>query len=73
MIEEVQNRLGAIDILVNNAGSLVERLKTLELTEERWDEVMDLNLKSGFFCAQAVIPRMLEKKSGVIVNVTSVA
>jgi 3-oxoacyl-[acyl-carrier protein] reductase len=73
MVEEVQNRLGAIDVLVNNAGSLVERLKTLELTEERWDEVMNLNAKSAFFCAQAVIPKMLEKKSGVIVNVTSVA
>ncbi len=73
MVQEVQNRLGAIDILVNNAGSLVERLKTLELTEERWDEVMNLNAKSAFFCAQAAIPGMLEKKSGVIVNVTSVA
>ncbi|HEX8268218.1 MAG TPA: SDR family oxidoreductase [Pyrinomonadaceae bacterium] len=73
MVEEVQNRLGAIDILVNNAGSLVERLRTLELTEERWDEVMNLNAKSAFFAAQAVIPAMLEKKSGVIINVTSVA
>jgi 3-oxoacyl-[acyl-carrier protein] reductase len=73
MVQDVQNRLGTIDIIVNNAGSLVERLRTLELTEERWDEVMNLNAKSAFFCAQAAIPGMLEKKSGVIVNVTSVA
>ncbi len=53
--------LGPVDILVNNAGSLVERLRTLELTEERWDEVIDLNVKSAFFAAQAVIPKMLEK------------
>ena len=73
MVKQVESELGPVDILVNNAGSLVERLKTLELTEQRWDEVMDLNAKSAFFCAQRVIPKMLEKGSGVIVNVTSIA
>ncbi len=73
MIREVEDKLGAIDILVNNAGSLVERLKTAELTEARWDEVFALNVKSAFFAAQAVIPKMLEKGAGVIVNVTSIA
>lgn len=73
MIREVEENLGAIDILVNNAGSLVERLKTAELTEERWDEVFALNVKSAFFAAQAVIPKMLEKGAGVIINVTSIA
>ena len=73
MIKEVEENLGAIDILVNNAGSLVERLKTAELTEERWDEVFALNVKSAFFAAQAVIPKMLEKGAGCIINVTSIA
>ena len=73
MIKEVEENLGAVDILVNNAGSLVERLKTAELTEERWDEVFALNVKSAFFAAQAVIPKMLEKGAGVIINVTSIA
>ncbi len=73
MIREVEENLGAIDILVNNAGSLVERLRTAELTEERWDEVFALNVKSAFFAAKAVIPKMLEKGAGVIVNVTSIA
>ena len=73
MIREVEKNLGAIDILVNNAGSLVERLKTAELTEERWDEVFALNVKSAFFAAQAAIPKMLEKGAGVIINVTSIA
>lgn len=73
MIREVEDKFGAIDILVNNAGSLVERLKTAVLTEERWDEVFALNVKSAFFAAQAVIPKMLEKGSGVIINVTSIA
>jgi NAD(P)-dependent dehydrogenase (short-subunit alcohol dehydrogenase family) len=73
MIREVESSLGPIDILINNAGSLVERLKTLEMTEERWNEVINLNATSAFFAAKAVIPKMLEKGSGVIVNVTSIA
>lgn len=73
MIKEVEESLGTVDILVNNAGSLVERLKTAELTEERWDEVFALNVKSAFFAAKAVLPKMLEKGSGAIINVTSIA
>jgi 3-oxoacyl-[acyl-carrier protein] reductase len=73
MVREVEAKLGAIDILVNNAGSLVERLKTAVLTEERWDEVFALNVKSAFFAAQSVIPKMLEKGAGCIINVTSIA
>lgn len=73
MIEEIKAGLGAIDILVNNAGSLVERLKTAELTEERWDEVFALNVKSAFFCTQAVAPSMIEKSAGSVINVTSIA
>ena len=73
MVERTTNELGAIDILVNNAGSLVERMKLMEMTEERWDDVMNLNLKSVLFCTQAVAASMIERKSGVIVNLTSIA
>jgi 3-oxoacyl-[acyl-carrier protein] reductase len=73
MVAHVEDEFGAIDVLVNNAGSLVERLKTLDLTEERWDEVFDLNAKSAFFCAKEVIPGMLKKGAGAIVNVSSIA
>src|SRR5262245_57845790 len=73
LVTETVAAFGPIDILVNNAGSLVERLRLLELTEERWDEVIDLNLKSAFLCAQAVATAMIERKSGVIINVTSIA
>lgn len=72
-VSKVENELGAVDILVNNAGSLVERLRTADLTETRWDEVFNLNVKSAFFCAKAVIPKMLERGSGTIINVTSIA
>lgn len=73
LVARVTEELGPLDILVNNAGSLVERLKILELTEERWDEVIDLNLKSAFLCSQAAAASMMERKAGAIVNVSSIA
>ena len=73
MVEKTVAAFGPVDILVNNAGSLVERLRLLELTEEKWDAVIDLNLKSAFLCSQAVAASMIERKSGAIINVTSIA
>jgi 3-oxoacyl-[acyl-carrier protein] reductase len=73
LVKSVADQLGPIDILVNNAGSLVQRLRLLEMTEERWDEVMNLNLKSAMLCSQAVALSMLERKTGAIINVVSIA
>jgi len=73
LIERTAAEFGAIDVLVNNAGSLIERLKILELTEEYWDEVIDLNLKSAFLCCRAVAASMIERKTGAIINVSSIA
>ncbi len=73
LVERTVAEFGPIDILVNNAGSLVERLRILELTEERWDEVIDLNLKSAFLSCQAVAGSMMTRKTGAIVNVSSIA
>ncbi|MEO8028588.1 MAG: glucose 1-dehydrogenase [Bryobacteraceae bacterium] len=73
VVEAAIKAFGPIDILINNAGSLVERLRILDLTEERWDEVMDLNLKSAYMCSRAVAKAMMDRKSGVIVNVSSIA
>jgi len=61
------------DILVNNAGSLVKRAKLLEFTEELYDRVMNLNVKSAWFITQAVVPAMLRRGSGAIVNLSSIA
>jgi NAD(P)-dependent dehydrogenase (short-subunit alcohol dehydrogenase family) len=61
------------DILVNNAGSLVKRAKLLEFTEDLYDQVMNLNVKSVWFITQAVVPSMLRRGGGVIVNVSSIA
>ncbi len=73
LIQTALDTFHGIDILVNNAGTLVER-KTIEATsEELWDKIMDVNLKSVYLCTQAVIPIMKKKGSGRIINVTSVA
>ncbi|HEX4065251.1 MAG TPA: 3-oxoacyl-ACP reductase family protein [Acidobacteriaceae bacterium] len=73
LIDQVTASLGSIEILVNNAGSLLERLPIQSLTEERWDRVMDLNLKSAVLCSQAVARSMIERRSGAIVNIGSIA
>lgn len=73
LVEGTTARFGPIDILVNNAGSLVERMKIREVTEEKWDNIINLNLKSAMLCSQAVVPTMMERKSGTIVNIVSIA
>jgi len=73
LVAQVTRELGSADILVNNAGSLVERLPILELTAERLDAVMDLNLKSAVLCTQKVVAAMIDRKSGTIINIGSIA
>ncbi|HEV2687590.1 MAG TPA: glucose 1-dehydrogenase [Bryobacteraceae bacterium] len=73
LVKSTVDQLGPIDILVNNAGSLVERMKILDVTEERWDEIMDLNLKSAVLCSQAVAASMMERKRGAIIHIVSIA
>jgi NAD(P)-dependent dehydrogenase (short-subunit alcohol dehydrogenase family) len=63
--------MGRIDILVNNAGVNV-RKPTLELAEEEWDRVVDTNLKGYFLVAQAVGAHMVARRSGKVVNVSSI-
>jgi 3-oxoacyl-[acyl-carrier protein] reductase len=73
MVGEIEERYGRVDILVNNAGSLIERRNFSEMTEDLWDRVMDVNLKSVFLCSRAVLPLMKRQGKGRIVNMTSVA
>jgi 3-oxoacyl-[acyl-carrier protein] reductase len=73
LVTRATDQLGPIDILVNNAGSLVQRMKLLETTDARWDEIMNLNLKSAMLCSQAVAKSMMDRKSGAIINIVSIA
>jgi 3-oxoacyl-[acyl-carrier protein] reductase len=72
-IEKLKQSRVDPDILVNNAGSLVKRAKLLEFTEDLFDRVMNLNAKSAWFITQALVPAMLQRGAGVIVNVSSIA
>ncbi|MBV9406713.1 MAG: glucose 1-dehydrogenase [Acidobacteriaceae bacterium] len=73
LISETNAQLGPIDILVNNAGSLIERLRLLDASDDYWEDVLNLNLKSAVFCARAVAPSMIERKTGSIINIVSIA
>lgn len=72
MIVETIKNFGKIDILVNNAG-IVDFKNFLELSEEDWDRVMNINLKGYFLCAQAAAKEMIKQKSGNIINIGSIA
>ncbi|HVN17712.1 MAG TPA: 3-oxoacyl-ACP reductase family protein [Dongiaceae bacterium] len=72
MIAEVERSLGPIDILVNNAAIAHPR-KLEDITEEEWDEILAVNLKSVFLVTQAVIAGMRKRRWGRIINLSSVA
>jgi len=70
MVQATLERFGRIDILVNNAGINIPE-PALDVTEEHWDRVLDINLKGLFFCAQAVGRVMVAQGSGKIINISS--
>lgn len=70
MAEEAERQLGPVDILVNNAGTNV-LANALEVTEEDWDRIMDLNLKGLFFCCQEIGKRMVARRKGIVINMAS--
>lgn len=72
LVKATIDRFGKIDILVNNAGFTRPALM-LKMTEDQWDQVVDIHLKGAFLCSQAAAMHMKEQKSGKIINVTSVA
>src|SRR5690348_17242824 len=71
-VRETAERLGRIDILFNNAGICAYGL-THELTEEAWDAMLDINLKGAWIVARHVIPHMIARRAGVILNNSSIA
>jgi 3-oxoacyl-[acyl-carrier protein] reductase len=71
VVEDALARFGRIDVLINNAG-VYPRQPFLEMTEEHWDTMQDINLKSVFHCTKLVMPHMVRQRSGAIVNISSV-
>src|ERR671913_164367 len=71
-LDEVLSRLGQVDVLVNNAGTCIHR-PALEVTEEEWRFVMDVNVDGVWHCSQAFGRHMVAQRSGVIVNIGSIS
>ena len=72
MVKTAVNQFGSIDILVNNAGILFTA-PFEDTTEEMWDKLFAVNVKGLFFCSQAAAVEMTKKKSGKIINISSIA
>lgn len=71
LVDETLRRFGRVDILVNNAGIFIRNAIT-EVSDEEWDQVMNLNLRGYFYTCRRVIPEMLKQGGGKIVNMSSI-
>ena len=70
-VNDVEKEMDGIDVLVNNAGITLDNL-SIRLTEENWKKVLDINLTASFLMCKFVIKKMLKKKYGKIINITSI-
>ena len=71
LIKEAIYKFGKVDVLINNAGVSAQKLFT-DISEHEWNAMLDVNLTGTFNCCQAVLPHMIENKSGKIINISSV-
>ena len=71
MVKSVAERWGTVDILVNAAGGFHQLAQITDITDEEWDRVITLNLKTCFLCSRAVAPIMMARKKGRIINIAS--
>jgi NADP-dependent 3-hydroxy acid dehydrogenase YdfG len=72
-VGHVTEQWGGIDVLVNNAGANIKERAIRQLTPEKWQLLIRTNLDGAFHCVHAVLPQMLQRRDGVIVNVSSIA
>ena len=75
MLQTIDREFGRLDVLVNNAGTtwFIDHKNLEEMTEEKWDRILQVNLKGPFFCIRAALPLMRKSGGGAVVNVSSVA
>ena len=70
MIEQIERSWGGVDVLVNNAGVAQQKLFT-DITDEEWRNMFAIHVDGAFYCARAVLPEMIHRKRGCIINVSS--
>ena len=70
LVKEIEEKFGGVDILVNNAG-IIKRIPMVEMTKQQWDQVINVDLTGPFLCAKAVLPGMIKKGYGKIINACS--
>jgi NAD(P)-dependent dehydrogenase (short-subunit alcohol dehydrogenase family) len=73
MVAQTLHTFGRIDVLVNNAAIIGPTAPVLQIRREDWEEVLAVNLTGAFLCAKAVLPAMMEQRSGRIINISSIA
>ena len=73
MVDAVVGKFKRVDILINNAGVVGPVVPVWEYPVEEWDRVMEINMKGIFLCCKAVMPSMVKRKSGRIINIASIA
>ncbi len=73
LVQETTRRLGRIDILVNNAGLNIKERTFRELTPESWHLLLGANLHGAYYCMRAVLPQMLQRRDGLIININSIS
>ena len=73
LMAAVLEKAHRLDVLVNNAGSIIERHRLLDITDGFWNRVMETNLNSVLRMTRSAVPAMIDRRSGVIINVASVA
>jgi NADP-dependent 3-hydroxy acid dehydrogenase YdfG len=72
-VRQLSERWGPVEILVNNAGLNLRERSVRELTPESWQLLLRANLDGAFYCIHAVLPAMLERRDGIIINISSIA
>ncbi len=73
MVGSVIKKFGKIDVLINNAGGLPERRPFLQTDTEYWDKLLGINLRSAYIVTREILPGMVQRGGGVIINISSIA
>lgn len=71
VVKAVADQLGPVDILINNAGAMLMK-SIVEMTTEEWQQIQDINVNGPFYFCKQVVPTMMEKQDGVIINISSI-